>query len=144
MLDRRLRIASFVLALVGLGAAGYLSYTKLFADNRCGVSHGCTVVQSSPWSEILGIPVSYLGVAAYVAILVALALRHELARLGLVVVAGGGFLFSLYLMYRAYVTLDAFCPFCTTSAVCMTLLFLISATRFVRGPDLAPRAPASG
>lgn len=135
MLDRRLRIASFVIALIGLGAAGYLTYSKYAHGGVCGVSGGCTIVQQSKWSELFGIPVSVLGIAGYVVILGTLSLRGETARLALVVATGGGFLFSLYLMYRAYITLKAFCPFCTTSAVCMTLLFLISAARFVRGPD---------
>lgn len=140
MTDRRLRIASYVIALVGVCAAGYLVYTKYAHGGVCGVSGGCTVVQQSEWSELFGIPVSVLGVVGYGLIFAALTLRGEMARLLLVLFSGGGFLFSMYLMYRAYITLDAFCPFCTTSAVCMTLLFVISATRFVRGPDLVAAA----
>jgi uncharacterized membrane protein len=144
MVDRRLRWVSFVVALIGLGAAGYLTYTKYAHDGICGVSGGCTVVQTSTWSELVGIPVSVIGVVGYVAILAALLApqRLELVRLGLVVMTGIGFLFSLYLMYRAYITLEAFCPFCTTSAVCQTLLFLLSTARFVRGPDLPALVPA--
>jgi uncharacterized membrane protein len=144
MVDRRLRWVSFVVALIGLGAAGYLTYTKYAHDGICGVSGGCTVVQTSTWSELVGIPVSVIGVVGYVAILAALLApqRLELVRLGLVVMTGIGFLFSLYLMYRAYITLEAFCPFCTTSAVCQTLLFLLSTVRFVRGPDLPALVPA--
>ncbi len=144
MLDRRLRWVSFVVALIGLGAAGYLTYTKYAHDGICGVSGGCTVVQTSTWSELVGIPVSVIGVVGYVAILASLLApqRLELVRLGLVVMTGIGFLFSLYLMYRAYITLEAFCPFCTTSAVCQTLLFVLSTTRFLRGPDRPALVPA--
>lgn len=145
MLDRRLRVLQIVLALVGLGAAIYLTYSKYAHDGVCGVSAGCTIVQNSPWSELYGIPVSVLGVIGYVGILGALLLgpqRNELVRLSLVVMSGVGFLFSLFLMYRAYVTLEAFCPFCTTSAVMMTLLAITSVTRFVLGPG--PLPPAGG
>jgi uncharacterized membrane protein len=141
MTDRRLRVLQIVLALVGLGAAIYLTYTKYAHEGVCGVSAGCTIVQNSPWSELYGIPVSVLGVLGYVGILGALLVapqRNDLVRLSLVVMSGVGFLFSLFLMYRAYVTLDAFCPFCTTSAVVMTLLAITSVVRFVLGPGPLP------
>lgn len=140
MRDRNLKIASYLLAVVGLGCAVYLTYTKLADGGQCLVS-GCSVVQQSQWSELLGLPVTAFGVAGYVAILILLMLRGETARLLLVVVSGVGFLFSMYMMYRAYVTLNAFCPFCTGSAVAMTLLFLVSAARFVLGPDGPPSGP---
>lgn len=144
MLDRRLRILQGVLALVGLGAAIYLTYSKYAHDGVCGVSAGCTIVQNSPWSELFGVPVSVLGIVGYVGIIGLLLApqRNELYRLGLVVASGVGFLFSLFLMYRAYITLEAFCPFCTTSAVMMTLLAIISVVRFVRGPG-PPTATAA-
>lgn len=140
MRDRNLRIASYLLAVVGLGCAVYLTYTKLASGGQCLVS-GCSVVQTSRWSELLGLPVTAFGVAGYVAILLLLSLRGETARLLLVVVSGVGFLFSMYMMYRAYITLDAFCPFCTGSAAAMTLIFLVSVARFVLGPDRPPSDP---
>jgi uncharacterized membrane protein len=139
VLDRRLRTAAVVLALVGLAAAAYLTYTKYAHDGVCGVSSGCTTVQQSEWSELFGIPVSVLGVIGYLGFLALLLLapqRNENVRLALVIGTGVGFLFSMFLMYRAYVTLEAFCPFCTTSAVMMTLLAIISTIRFLRGPGL--------
>jgi uncharacterized membrane protein len=137
MLDRRLRIAQFVLVAIGLAAAIYLTYTKYAHDGICGVSAGCTIVQQSEWSELFGVPVSVLGIVGYLGLagLLLAPQRNELVRLGLVVGSGVGFLFSMFLMYRAYITLDAFCPFCTTSATMMTLLAITSVVRFVRGPD---------
>jgi uncharacterized membrane protein len=145
MLDRRLQITSLVLAVLGLADAGYLTYTHYAENGVCGVSSGCTVVQQSTWSELFGIPVSLLGVIGYVGLLTLLVLLsfrldNETVRLLLVMGTGIGFLFSMFLMYRAYITLEAFCPFCTTSAVVMTLLAIISTTRFIRGPGLAPGA----
>lgn len=140
MRDRNLKIASYLIAAIGLGCAIYLTYTKIASGGQCLVS-GCSVVQQSRWSEMAGIPVTAFGVAGYLVTLVLLAMRGETARLLLVVTTGVGFLFSMYLMYRAYITLDVFCPFCTASAAAMTLLFLISATRFVMGPDRPPSSP---
>lgn len=145
MLDRRLRLVQFLLALVGLGAAIYLTYSKYAHEGQCAIAAGCGVVQNSPWSKLFGIPVPVLGIVGYVGILGALLApqRNELVRLALVVMSGIGFLFSMFLMYRAYITLDAFCPFCTTSAVMMTLLAIISVTRFVMGPGAAMGAGAN-
>lgn len=140
MRDRNLKIASYLLAVVGLGCAVYLTYTKIDSGGQCLVA-GCSVVQQSQWSELLGLPVTAFGVAGYLAILLLLSLRGETARLLLVLVSGVGFLFSMYMMYRAYITLNAFCPFCTASAAMMTLLFLVSATRFILGPDRPPSDP---
>jgi uncharacterized membrane protein len=146
MTERRLRTAQIVLALVGLASASWLTYTKYEHADQCGFS-GCEVVQKSPWSELYGIPVSLLGMIGYVGILALLFLprqRNELVRLALVVTTGIGFLFSMFLMYRAYITLEAFCPFCTVSAIVMTLLAIISVTRFLRGPGvLTPAGPVA-
>lgn len=140
MLDRRLRLFQFLLALVGLGAAIYLTYSKYAHEGQCAIAAGCGVVQNSPWSTLFGVPVPVLGIVGYVGILGALLLpqRNELVRLSVVVMAGIGFLFSMFLMYRAYITLDAFCPFCTTSAAMMTLLAITAVTRFVLGPGAPP------
>lgn len=146
MLDRRLRIAQLVFVAIGLAAAIYLTYSKYAHEGVCGVSSGCTVVQQSEWSELFGIPVSVLGIVGYVGLLGLLLApqRSELVRLALVIGSGIGFLFSLFLMYRAYVTLDAFCPFCTTSAVMMTLLAITSVIRFVAGPGDPDHATLEG
>lgn len=140
MRDRNLKIASYLLAVVGLGCAIYLTYTKIESGGQCLVA-GCSVVQQSQWSELLGLPVTAFGIAGYLTIMLLLSLRGETARLLLVLVSGVGFLFSMYMMYRAYITLHAFCPFCTASAAMMTLLFLVSSTRFVLGPDRPPSGP---
>jgi uncharacterized membrane protein len=140
MRDRRLRIAQYVFATIGLAAAIYLTYSKYEHAGVCGVSAGCTIVQQSEWSELFGIPVSVLGIVGYVGILGLLTAtqRNEGVRLLLVIGSGIGFLFSCFLMYRAYITLDAFCPFCTTSAIMMTLLAITSTIRFVLGPGPLP------
>lgn len=143
MTDRRLRWIAVVPAVVGLLSAAYLTYTKLFEGGECGVSAGCSAVQTSSWSEIAGVPVSLVGVLGYVAILVALfALRGELGRGAAMAFSIVGLLVSAYLMYRAIVTLEQFCPFCTTSAVCMLLLAILTTWRYLRGGDPSPPAPA--
>ncbi len=45
-----------------------------------------------------------------------------------------GFLFTLYLIYVEIALIKAFCPFCITSQVAMTFIFILSVIRVVRQP----------
>jgi hypothetical protein len=80
-LDGRLRIAILVLSLIGIGVAGYLTYTH-YAKIKvlCGSNGGCETVQSSVYSKLDGVPVAVLGLAGYIGILFSLAIRSELGR----------------------------------------------------------------
>jgi uncharacterized membrane protein len=45
-----------------------------------------------------------------------------------------GFLFTLYLVYVEIALIRAYCPFCITSQIAMTLIFILSVIRVVRQP----------
>ena len=45
-----------------------------------------------------------------------------------------GFLFTLYLIYIEFAVLNAICPFCLTSQISMTIIFIISVVRLIRQP----------
>ena len=82
MIDRRLRIAGIVLAVLGLGVAGYLTYVHYAGiDPVCNIAHGCAKVQSSSYAELAGVPVALLGLLGYVGILAALLAPGETARM---------------------------------------------------------------
>jgi len=145
--DRRLRIAIGVLCLIGIGVAGYLTYTH-YAKIKviCGANGGCETVQSSVYSKLDGVPVAVLGLAGYIGILFSLALRNELGRVAGFGIALVGFLFSMYLTYREAFTIHAYCYWCLSSATLMTLLVILTATRVLRAepiertPKMIPRA----
>jgi uncharacterized membrane protein len=138
--DRRLRLAVLVLAVVGLGVAGYLTYVHYQGIRPvCGLGGDCEKVQSSEWSELAGVPVALLGLLAYAAILATLLVRREEALIAAALIALVGFGFSAYLTYRELFTLDAVCPWCVASAVVMTLLAIVTTTRLLRAP-----APGGG
>jgi uncharacterized membrane protein len=141
--DRRLRIAIGVLCLIGIGVAGYLTYTH-YAGLKvvCLSSGGCETVQSSVYSKLDGIPVAVLGLAGYIGILLSLAIRNELGRAAGFGLALVGFLFSMYLTYRELFTIKAICQWCVSSAVLMTLLTILTAIRVLRVEPDAPVAPA--
>ncbi len=124
-----------VLALVGLGVAGYLAYVEtLGVPAFCGPVGDCNTVQSSPYARLFGIlPVGVLGVLGYTVILATwlwgrlrsdqLAGYTPILTLG---TALAGVLFSLYFTYLEPFVIGAVCSWCLTSAVIMTLLMLLS------------------
>jgi uncharacterized membrane protein len=139
--DRRLRIVIGVLCLIGIGVAGYLTYTHYEGIKvLCLSSGGCETVQSSVYSKLAGVPVAVLGLAGYIAILFSLAIRNDLGRVIGFGTALIGFLFSLYLTYREIFTIKAICQWCVSSAVLMTLLTILTAIRALR-VEAAPVAP---
>lgn len=46
-----------------------------------------------------------------------------------------GFLFTLWLIYVEIVLIKALCPFCLTSQISMTIIFILSIIRLVRQPQ---------
>lgn len=118
-------------------AAHYAGFTVL-----CTTKHNsCEAVQSSPYAEIVGVPVALLGLIGYLLILASLIVRStersRLATLGLTVF---GFGFSAYLTYREVFTLHEICEWCVTSAIVMTLLLGLAVWRYWSG-ELGPSQP---
>ena len=62
----------FGLALLGVLDSVYLLLAKLgfIGGLSCTISHGCDMVNSSSYSEFLGVPVSAIGLAGYLALFV--------------------------------------------------------------------------
>jgi uncharacterized membrane protein len=124
-----------LLALAGLGVAGYLAYVETqMVSAICGPVGDCNAVQNSSYALMFGVlPVGVLGAAGYVGILVVWAwgrFRQDglarLAPLGLFAMTFLGTLFSTYLTYLEPFVIKAVCMWCISSAVIMTLLLLLS------------------
>ncbi len=152
MTDRKLRIAMIVLSLIGLGVATYLTiahYAHITVACAAG-GNPCETVQHSQWSELAGVPVAALGLVSYIAIVGLLFVRQtDLVRTGLLSITLVGFAFSAYLTYREAFSIHAYCEWCLSSAVIMTLLAGLSITRFLRGdepvgPDARGADPSQG
>ena len=127
------------LGLIGLSDSIYLVGIKIFPGALfCTNAGGCEKVNSSPYSEIHGIPIAVFGALAYAAILALLIFEPRLALLrerGPLFVFGLTFTGTLYSAYLTYIELEVLhsvCPYCATSAIVMTALCLISAVRLAR------------
>jgi uncharacterized membrane protein len=134
--DRALRTAGIVLAVLGIGVAGYLVYVHYAdIDPVCNIAHGCHKVQTSDYAKLAGVPVALLGLIGYVTILAALLTPGEAARMAAALFALVGFGFSMYLTYRELFTIDAICQWCVASAFLMTGLAIVCTWRLLREPD---------
>ena len=133
MSDRALHRILLVLALVGIGIAGYLTYIHYQGlDPVCAVGQGCEKVQNSKYAKVSGVPVPLIGLIGYVAIFASLLLRGELARLATAGMAYIGLVFSAYLTYLELFEIDAICQWCVGSAVVMTLIAIFATLRVLR------------
>jgi uncharacterized membrane protein len=119
------------LALAGFLISAYLTWTHVNgAVPVCvGGSGGCEVVQTSRYSEILGVPVASLGLFAYVVMVVCAVLRGEKAAISGAFVALVGVLFSAYLSYLELFVIRAICQWCVASAVLMVAYFVLATLR---------------
>ena len=141
-MDKWLHRILLALAVLGLAVSIYMTVYKLTSnDNMCLGSGDCHTVNSSRYSEVYGIPVAVIGAGGYLAILALLLLEQRVpflqrnASMILFGLALTGFLFTLYLIYVEIALIHALCPFCITSQVVMTAIFILSILRLMRQPD---------
>jgi uncharacterized membrane protein len=134
------RVASIVVAVIGLGIATYLTVAHYAGDAPvCAIAHGCATVQKSDYAKLAGIPVAVLGVIGYLGILAALIRDDESSRTAAAFLSIAGLGFSAWLTYVEVGKLDAICIWCVGSAICMTLLAALTVSRVLTAspPELA-------
>lgn len=139
------RLIAFVAAL-GVGVAAYIT----IADNGGGApaclagGSGCQTVADSSYSHLLGVNVAVFGIVGYVLLLASAFFVSDAVRLGGFVVALGGFGFSVYLTWIELFKIEAICQWCVASAVLMTILFLLNATRLIAYAGAEAVVPSEG
>ena len=131
MSDHALRLSAAIVALAGIGVAGYLSWAH-YADSAvvCVVGGGCETVQQSEYAAVAGTPVAVLGLVAYAVIFALVLWDAPLARLPAAVIAAIGLLFSMYLLALQLFVIDAICVWCVANDVLIApALALLTALR---------------
>ncbi len=135
-----------LMALAGLGVAGYLAYVEANQSLAvCGPVGDCNTVQQSAYARLFGVlPLGVLGTAGYLAILAGWWLagrpKAQAQRLGILALlglTGAGTLFSIYLTFLEPFVIGATCMWCLTSAILMTGLFVLASWLY-RGIILGP------
>ena len=130
-----LQLATFVLALAGLGVSIYLTIAHFTESTLAGCSESglvnCTKVTTSAQSYAFGIPVAVLGMAFFVFAAAIMspwawqAARREihLARIASLVVGIG---FVLYLIYAELFIIGSICLYCTSVHAITFVLFVLT------------------
>jgi uncharacterized membrane protein len=124
------RVASIVIAVIGLGIATYLTVVHYAGEAPvCAIAHGCATVQKSDYAKLAGVPVALLGVIGYLGILASLIRDDETSRTAAAFFSLVGLGFSAWLTYVEVGKLDAICIWCVGSAICMTILAALTVSR---------------
>jgi len=125
-----------LLAVIGIGVAGYLSYVEINqVEAVCGPVGNCNTVQQSEYATLFGIlPIGILGVMGYLVVIILWLAKlldlpsfTRILNLALFGITLFGLLFSIYLTFLEPFVIGATCIWCLSSAVIMTLLFILAA-----------------
>ena len=140
-MEKRLTQITIALAILGLLVSIYMTIYKVTSnDKMCLGSGDCSTVNASRYAEVNGIPVALIGVLGYASIIGIhwLERRNDFFEVNGSMMLFGisliGFLFTLWLIYVEIALIKALCPFCVTSQITMTLIFILSIIRVVRQP----------
>lgn len=128
------RNSLLVLSVMGIGVSAYLAYTKLTSSPIiCGGNSGCGIVQNSPYSTVIGIPLGIWGMA-YFFFLFSLFYIENIKKAGLVrsLAVLWGLVFSLYLTYLEAFVIKAYCLWCLASFV---IIILVNMIFFIKLPN---------
>ena len=135
---RNRRLIITVLAVLGIFVAGYLTWSHFSGvPVYCGGSNSCELVNNSRFAFIGRLPVSLIGLAGYLMILVLglIPYREDRQWPALLIFGGAliGVMLQWYLFFIEAFVLHAFCYWCISSQTLITLIFLLSIPR--RAPD---------
>lgn len=126
-----------LLCAIGVGVAGYLTYVETTHTAAvCGPVGDCNTVQQSAYARLFGIfPIGILGLVGYLVVFASWFVARygkkpltDLAALAVFLLTLLGTLFSIYLTFLEPFIIGATCIWCLSSAILMTVLFLLAAT----------------
>jgi len=123
-----------LLAFLGMVDALYLSIKRNAGPVPCHITHGCTEVLTSKYSEVAGIPLSWFGLAFYVtvfslAIFTVFDEKKDASALPLRLIfylSGIALIVSALLVGIQAFILKQFCEYCLLSAALVLSIFLLS------------------
>ncbi|HMI80169.1 MAG TPA: vitamin K epoxide reductase family protein [Solirubrobacterales bacterium] len=126
------RLIAFFAAL-GIGVATYIAIVEAGGGAPACLAGGtgCETVAESSYSHVFGVNIAVFGIVAYALLLASAFFADDVARFGGFLVSLGGFGYSVFLTYLEIFKIEAICEWCVASAVLMTVLFLLGATRLI-------------
>jgi uncharacterized membrane protein len=136
------RAIAFVAAL-GIGVAAYIAIAEANGGSPVCLAggSGCETVAKSSWSHLEGVNVAVLGLVGYALLLATAFFANDLARFAGFALALGGLGYSVFLTYVELFKIEAVCQWCLASAILMTILFGLCATRLIAYAGTAGAVP---
>jgi len=134
------RTVLLVLSVLGIAVSLYLTY--LYFSNSestfCLKGSGCDTVRESPYSEILGLPVSLFGIIGYLLVfaLSLISITYRVRWVLLYFLSLAGVTFSFYLIYIELFVIKAICDYCLASAFIITVILIML---LLTKPKLSPK-----
>jgi uncharacterized membrane protein len=128
--------AMLILTIIGIADAAYVAHGNYAgAQLWCPILDGCNTVINSPYSRVLGMPMSYFGFVYYLFMFgLAARLAYEPAarsvRFRVVLYAALGAVSSAYFIYLQLGLIAAICTYCLISAVISFLLLFAALWHF--------------
>ncbi|HMD99886.1 MAG TPA: thioredoxin domain-containing protein [Terriglobia bacterium] len=139
------RLLLFALSLVGLFISLYLLwvYTSPSHPLVC-LGTGCDTVRASPYAHVMGYPMPMFGVLMYSAVALLLFAEPLVAswtarriRSLVLVILSAAFLCSVYLTGLEAFAIHAWCEWCVTSAIVITLMLALAIWEALRPESLS-------
>ena len=124
-------LAIALVAFLGMVDTFYISIKRGGPPVECHVTKGCNDVLTSRFSTLAGIPISWFGLAFYVAVFSCAVFELSGSAKAARLIFGPAlcaFLVSLSLTSIQAFVLRAYCEYCLMSAVFVTTIFALSAT----------------
>lgn len=122
------KILKIVMLLLTVGAllSSYLYISKVLDTNVVCPTNGCEIVDDSPYSMLLGVPISLWGLLYYLGMFVVTLLLFKnwskfLSNLFYTGVAWG-VIYTIYLRYVEIFKIGAFCVWCWGSVIVIVAL----------------------
>lgn len=133
-------LAVLVMSMLGIGVAGYLTFTHYNHDALVCTVGDCGTVQSSEYATIGRVPIALLGLGMYLTVaataVIRLMNRRPMSFDSLTVVSWGiafaGVLYAAYLTYVEIWVIDAICQWCVASAIITLLILAIESSLLAR------------
>src|SRR3989339_475422 len=107
-LNKSLKLVILLLIIVEILFSGWLVYKNLTTADVCIIGDSCNGVQNSDFGEIFGIKLSYLGLFAFIALLIVFFLKKRL----FLVATSIGTAVAVYLMVVQLFVLKKVCVNC--------------------------------
>lgn len=122
-----------LLSPLGLAASAYVWYSQRFNKPIACWTRDCERVIRSPYSRLLGVHNSAIGIWVFLFIFLLTLMRHrglepwsDLAPIAIALLSLIGTLVSLYLTYVQLFVLKGICNWCLTSAALIFAIFILS------------------